>query len=117
MRIPKIERGHDVARIAFEHKADEPRSFVVEFPGGKVEVARTSEGDAWVHVSVNKPSDAGVLNGYEYAGRIVGWREDKVPGFIGQMFGRVPPEGVEPAARADLGVEQLSIRIEKVLPL
>lgn len=37
----------------------EHATFLVFFPGGDVEVARTSEGDYWIHIRVNRPHDGG----------------------------------------------------------
>jgi hypothetical protein len=37
-------------------KLPEPVTFLLKFPGGEVEVSRTTDGDYWVHVLANQPT-------------------------------------------------------------
>ncbi len=52
--------GTDVLGVRLEGnpKKPEPTHFRVAFPGGDLEVTRTTVGDYWVHVRVNKAGDA-----------------------------------------------------------
>lgn len=80
MRPPKvtIPAGSKVAvvELEFDRTKPEPEHFRIVFPGGDVEVTRTSDCDAWVHVRVNTKEDADVLEGERRQGCIVGARLD-----------------------------------------
>jgi hypothetical protein len=49
---------------------------IVNFPGGSVEISRTTEGDYWAHIRVNQPTDGDVLLGFRHAGRVTDARID-----------------------------------------
>ncbi len=49
---------------------------IIRFPGGDVEIARTSDGNYWVHVAVTKPDSAECLCNGEPAGQILDSRTD-----------------------------------------
>lgn len=80
MRIPKVRMpaGSDVAvvELKFNPSNPEPSHFRIVFPGGDVEVTRTSDADAWVHVRVNRPEDDVVLACDAQVGHIVDARLD-----------------------------------------
>jgi deferrochelatase/peroxidase EfeB len=47
----------------------EPATFLLKFPGGEVEVSRTTDGDYWVHVLANQPD---LSDGHRADGRALG---------------------------------------------
>lgn len=56
-RLKIVDFGTDVQGVELkgDRKNPEPMHFRVKFPGGDVEVVRTTDEDYWVHVRVNKP--------------------------------------------------------------
>jgi len=54
----------------------EPETVRVEFPGGDVDVVRTSDGSYWVHVRVNRAEDLAAREGEIVAGRLTDARLD-----------------------------------------
>jgi hypothetical protein len=56
----------------------EAATHIIEFPGGAIELSRTSEGDYWAHIIVNRDfALPGEIRGLEGAyGEIVGSRMD-----------------------------------------
>ena len=40
-----------------DHVVPEPSTGVIKFPGGHVEVSRTSDGKYWAHIAVDNPSN------------------------------------------------------------
>lgn len=58
-RMKVIDFGTTVqgVRLKGDRKNPEPESFRVAFPGGDVDVVRTTDGEYWVHVRVNHPED------------------------------------------------------------
>ncbi len=58
-------------------KKTEPAQHVIEFPGGAIEVSRTSDGCYWVHIIVNRGYADTDFKGMASAqGEIVGGRID-----------------------------------------
>jgi hypothetical protein len=58
-------------------KRIEPAQHVIEFPGGAIELSRTSDGDYWAHIIVNRQDVVDECNGLHCAfGEIVGSRID-----------------------------------------
>jgi hypothetical protein len=61
-------------------KRPEPATHIIEFPGGAVELSRTTEGNYWAHIIINRdfalPEDLSGL--YAAHGEIVGSRIDYV---------------------------------------
>lgn len=59
-----------------DRRNPEPESFRVVFPGGDVDVVRTSDDEYWVHVRVNRPEDCVVEEMDRVPGRLVDGRLD-----------------------------------------
>lgn len=81
-KIRVEERGSDAigVRLLGDRNQPEPSTFIVSFPGGDVEIARTLDDRYWVHVRATQPEDAVALEGLE-PGRLVRARVDHdVPG-------------------------------------
>jgi hypothetical protein len=59
-------------------KRPEPAAHIIEFPGGAIELARTSEGNYWAHIIVNRDfALPGEVEGLEGAfGEIIDSRID-----------------------------------------
>lgn len=60
MRTLKIERMGDVVqgiRLMGDRRNPEPEHVRIMFPGGEVEVVRTTDDDYWVHVRVETELD------------------------------------------------------------
>jgi hypothetical protein len=59
-------------------KRPEPATHIIEFPGGAVELSRTTDGNYWAHIIVNRDfALPGEIEGLEGAyGEIVGSRMD-----------------------------------------
>jgi len=62
-------------RLCGDKRNPEPESFRVAFPGGDVDVVRTTDGQYWVHVRVNRPEDANDGPGF-VIGKLVDARLD-----------------------------------------
>lgn len=76
----------------------ESAQHVIEFPGGAIEVSRTSTGEYWCHIHVNRDWADGDMQGIRGAmGKVVGGRLD---------FG----EGVEDVPNQDR-ISQIAILI------
>lgn len=54
-------RGTDALGVTLEgdRRKPEPGTFLVTFPGGEVEITRTSKGDYWVHLAVGQEGNPG----------------------------------------------------------
>lgn len=79
MRRLKIESfGTEVQGVWLrgDRRNPEPESFRVAFPGGDVDVVRTTDGEYWIHVRVNSADDARVSDGELVEGRLVDARLD-----------------------------------------
>lgn len=59
MARAKVVHSEDACTIIFKgnKKAPEPTTGIIKFPGGMVEVSRTTDGKYWAHISVDKPSN------------------------------------------------------------
>lgn len=59
MARAKIVHSEDGVLIKFHgnRKNPEPGTAVIEFPGGHVEVSRTTDGQYWAHVEVTNPQN------------------------------------------------------------
>lgn len=58
-------------------KRPEPAQHIIEFPGGAIEVSRTSDGNYWAHIIVNRDYLLDDCEGMRRAfGEIVGGRID-----------------------------------------
>lgn len=55
----KVVHSEDACTIIFKGnpKSPEPSTGIIKFPGGHVEVSRTSDGSYWAHVSVNNAAN------------------------------------------------------------
>ena len=91
----KVESAGDDAlmvRILGDRRQPEPSTFIVQFPGGEVEIARTSDDKYWVHVRPNTADDFLVSEGAK--GRLARARVDHaIPGgFVtdGEEIGFAP---------------------------
>jgi hypothetical protein len=69
-------------------KKVESAQHIIEFPGGAVEVSRTSDGNYWAHIIINRAYADNDCNGlYNRFGEIVGGRIDcdegvcEIPGY------------------------------------
>ncbi len=59
----------------------EPAQHVIEFPGGAIELSRTSDGNYWAHIIVNRSGIVEDCKGFHRAfGEIVGGRIDSDDG-------------------------------------
>lgn len=68
-----------IALLGDKTKRPESAQHIIEFPGGAVELTRTSTGDYWVHVIVNREQIIDDADGRVSAfGRIVDARIDRV---------------------------------------
>lgn len=77
--LPIIRFGDDVQGVRLcgdKYTRPEPISFRVAFPGGDVEVSRTSVDDYWIHVRVNRPASGQHIPGETPTARIVDARVD-----------------------------------------
>ena len=56
-RLKVIDFGTEVQGVKLKGnpKNPEPESFRVQFPGGDVDVTRTTDNEYWVHIRVNRP--------------------------------------------------------------
>lgn len=90
--------------IRGDRRKPEPTTAVIRFPGGHVEVSRTSTGDYWVHIGRNvEPRDED-----DQAGAIVDSRIDYVHGAAQHYPGARIPD--MPAAEH---IEHVAMRIAR----
>ena len=80
MARAKITHSTDSVCIIFkgDKKQPEPSTGVIRFPGGHIEVSRTSDGGYWAHIEVDKAEN--IKNSridYDFAG--YNKTEEKVP--------------------------------------
>lgn len=71
MARAKVVHSKDACSIIFKgnKNSPEPTTGTIKFPGGEVEVSRTSNGEYWAHIKVDKP--ANVVNSrvdYDFEG-------------------------------------------------
>ncbi len=100
MARAQVTHSDDAVCITFEgdRRRPEPSTGVIRFPGGCIEVSRTSDGTYWAHISVNR------ADGYEKAGRVVDSRVD-----YKNESGR---RDIPPIESAEM-VEHIAIRVAK----
>lgn len=66
-----------------KHRRPEPAQHAIEFPGGAIELSRTTEGLYWAHILINRDWGLEDMSGYRNRiGRAVGSRIDFNNGFI-----------------------------------
>ncbi len=60
-KLRVVSFGEEVqgVRLKGDRRNPEPESFRVAIPGGDVDVVRTTDGEYWVHIRVNKRGDSG----------------------------------------------------------
>jgi hypothetical protein len=82
----RVVHSDDAATIliAGDKRNPEPTSAIIKFPGGVVEVSRTSDGNYWVHASCFGP-------GEESPGQIIGSRIDYARDAYHRNGGEIPP--------------------------
>lgn len=70
-RLNNIVHSGDACTMIFEgdKSKPEPATGIIKFPGGNVEVSRTSDGGYWVHVSVGHP-DYIISSRIDYEGNV-----------------------------------------------
>jgi hypothetical protein len=75
-RLKVIDFGSEVqgVRLFGDRRNPEPQYFRVAFPGGDVDVTRTTDDEYWVHVRVNTPEKCEF--GDEVMGKLVDARLD-----------------------------------------
>ena len=84
-------------------KRPEPAEHIIEFPGGAIEVSRTSTGDYWAHIIVNRGFADRDQDGMHAArGEVVDARIDSAAGVLD-------------VADADT-MTQIAVRIRSVRP-
>lgn len=86
-------------------KRPEAAQHVIEFPGGAIEVSRTSDGNYWVHILVNRGQVIDDVEG----------RQSAVGQVIDSRIGREFPGGVE-RVDGDESIEQIAVLIKRVSP-
>lgn len=78
MNMLKVERMGDKVqgiRLRGDRRNPEPDHVRIMFPGGDVDVVRTTDGEYWVHVRVDSPEDVKAESA-EVSGRLVDARLD-----------------------------------------
>lgn len=60
MAKAKVVHSEDAVTVVFKGnpKNPEPSSGIIIFPGGHVEVSRSSDGTYWAHIQIQEESDA-----------------------------------------------------------
>ena len=58
-KLKRIVHSEDACTMIFDGdiRCPEPTAGIIKFPGGHVEVSRTSDGTYWAHIAVNHPSN------------------------------------------------------------
>jgi len=102
------QAGEAPARIELlgdKTKRPEPAQHIIEFPGGAIELSRTSDGNYWAHILVNRD-----------------WAVSDVPGFrhcqgevVASRLCHGGRSGVDPIP-AEQDLCQLAVLIRPVLP-
>lgn len=94
--------GHAPKRIELlgdKQKRPESAEHIIEFPGGAIEVARTSDGNYWAHIIVNRGQAFEDCNGRTSArGEVMGSRIQR-------------PDGLTPIERHE-DVSQIAVLIK-----
>lgn len=86
-------------------KRPEAAQHVIEFPGGAIEVSRTSDGNYWAHIHVNRGQVIDDVEGRQSAAGQV----------IDSRIGREFPGSVE-RVDGDESIEQIAVLIKRVSP-
>ena len=79
MKTLKVKHMGDVVqgiRLRGDKRNPEPESVRIAFPGGDVDVVRTTDGEYWVHVRVDSAEDAKASGGERVIGKLVDARLD-----------------------------------------
>jgi len=97
--------GHETCKTLHLYgdklKKAEPATHLIKFPGGSVELTRTSDGDYWVHVWVNRGEVIPDVPIYSRRGKIVSSRLD-----YEYQFGK----GIKEIEDLN-GIEHLAVRV------
>lgn len=65
-----------------KHKP-EPATHIIEFPGGSIEVTRTTDGDYWAHIAVNRGQALDDCEGFHgNTAQVVDARIDRTVGSV-----------------------------------
>ena len=80
LRIRKLSDTSTVFGLELEgnRSKPEPETFRVKFPGGDVDITRTTDNQYWVHVRVNHEGHGGFVPGEDMPARIVDARLDSI---------------------------------------
>lgn len=108
MRLKTKSFGVDCEGIQLEGnpKNPEPTHTRITFPGGDVDVVRTSNGEYWVHVRVNR-DDSTSYDPCAPTGELVDGRIDLSQGY---------PTDAQKSALNDSKLQHLAIRIGNIKP-
>ena len=73
MARAKVVHSEDAATIIFngDKTSPEPSTGIIKFPGGHVEVSRTSDGKYWAHIWRDKTGDIESRIDYDYEGNLL----------------------------------------------
>jgi hypothetical protein len=74
LKIKKAGSNASEVTLKGDPKSPESSTFLVKFPGGCVEISRTTQGDYWVHVRPYQPDDSVVIEKIREAGEVVDYR-------------------------------------------
>lgn len=83
-------------------KCPEPAQHIIEFPGGAIELSRTTEGDYWAHILINR-------------GEVIGDAEGRVSALgqvIASRIGRSYPAPLGEIENPS-GIEQIAVLIRQ----
>lgn len=85
----KVVHSGDACTIIFQgdKRKPEPTTAIIKFPGGFVEVARTSDGQYWAHINTDKGSnivDSRIDYDYEKYAELVGNNQETIPPIPGE---------------------------------
>jgi len=77
-RMKNIVHSEDACTMIFEGdtRTPEPSTGIIKFPGGHVEVSRTSDGQYWAHIAVDHPQNI-ISSRIDYDRD--GWGEHGIP--------------------------------------
>lgn len=85
----QIKRAPRLIQLLGDKKRPESAQHIIEFPGGAIELSRTSDGNYWAHIIINRGQVVEDLEGlYSARGVIIGHRIDRDDGVV-------PIEGAE----------------------
>jgi hypothetical protein len=82
----------------------EPAQHIIEFPGGAIELSRTTEGDYWAHIIVNR----------RYAVEEMGGLRSAIGEIVGSRITRTNKTDAVRDIDADEDVEQIAVLIRPV---